>query len=137
VPAPSPYVAPTLTEIFGLLPQLVEAVESESLDPEARLRLGTAQFSVGRFDAAVEQLSKAVELDSSRVSAWIALGRAAFYSGNEALSAKAYWNVIRLDPEALDPNGLDRVILDAVLNRELHTDESDAPHTGDAPTPDR
>jgi cytochrome c-type biogenesis protein CcmH/NrfG len=89
------------------------------LEPDVRFQLGTALFSVGQFDAAVEQLQKAVDLDSSGVASWMALGQASYYADLPGLSARAYWNVLRLDPAALSPTGFDRVILDAALSREL------------------
>lgn len=123
---------PSLTAIFRSLPELLEAAEVDPMDPEARFRLGVAQFSSGRFDAAVEQLRKAVELDSSSVTSWIALGRASYYAGLPSLSARAYWNVIRIDPAALDPTGFDRVILDAALSSVLPADEAEAGGTSEA-----
>ncbi len=108
----------TSSEIGRLLPELRDSVDADTANPSARFRLGGALFSLGQFDAAVQQLQRAVELDSSSVSFWIALGRAAFFVGTPDLSARAYWNAIRLDPAALDPTGFDRVILDAALSNE-------------------
>jgi len=122
VPPPRPPAPLSLAEIVELLPRLREAAAADSMDPEAWFRLGTAHFSIGQFDAAVEQLRQAIDLDSSRVVSWIALGRASYFAGFPALSARAYWNVIRLDPAALDPTGFDRVILDAALSSELEVD---------------
>lgn len=121
-PPPRPAAPPSLAEIVESLPGLLQAVATDSMDPDARLRLGTALFSVGHFEIAAEQLRKAIDLDSSRVASWMALGRATYFAGFPALSARAYWNVIRLDPAALAPGGLDRVVLDAALSSELQAD---------------
>ena len=110
---------PSLAEVFESLPRLQEAVQSDSMDPAARLRLGNALFSVGQFAGAVEQLRNAVGLDSSGVAYWAALGRASYYADLPALATRAYWHVLRLDPAALSPTGFDRVILDAALSVEL------------------
>lgn len=122
VTVPSPPAPATFGEIHRSLPALRAAVTADSLDPGAHYRLGKTLLSVGEFDAAVAQLRRSTELDSSRVASWVALGRAAYYAGLPALSARAYWNVIRLDPTALAPDGLDRVLLDAALSSELSAD---------------
>jgi len=119
VPPPRPPVPPSLAEVVESLPRLREAVQADPMDPAARLRLGNALFSVGQFAVAVEQLQKAVDLDSSGVASWMALGRASYYADLPTLSTRAYWNVLRLDPAALSPTGFDRVILDAALSTEL------------------
>jgi hypothetical protein len=123
VQPPRPSTPPSLAEIVEMLPTLREAVRTDSMEPDAHLRLGTALFSVGQFSTAVDLLRKAVDLDSSRVASWIALGRASYYAGLPALSTRAYWNVLRLDPTALAPTGFDRVILDAALSGELQDED--------------
>lgn len=119
VPPPRPPTPPSLAEVVAALPSMREAVLTDSLEPDARFRLGTALLSIGQFESSVEHLRKAVDLDSSSVAAWIALGRASYFADSSALSTRAYWNVIRLDPAALIPTGLDRVILDAALSNQL------------------
>ena len=91
-------------------------------DPEARLRLGNALFSLGRFDVAATEYRESVRLDSSLIDAWRGLGRATYYVGQPHLAARAYWNVLRLDPTALSSLGLDRVLLDAALSVEVLID---------------
>jgi hypothetical protein len=119
VPPPRPLTPPSLAEVVAALPGMREAVLTDSLEPNARFRLGAALLSVGQFENSVEHLRKAVDLDSSSVASWIALGRASYFADSSALSTRAYWNVIRLDPAALSPTGLDRVILDAALSTQL------------------
>ncbi len=113
---------PTLTELLQMLPSIREAVDAYPLDPRARIRLGTALFSLGRFDEAVSELTEAVRLDSSITAAWTALGRASYFAGHPQQAARAYWNVLRLDRSALSYTGLDRVVLDAALSTEVQID---------------
>ena len=119
VPPARSTAPPSLAEVVEMLPSLREAVQTDSLDPAARRKLGSALFSVGQFAGAVEQLQEAVDLDSADVESWIALGRASYYADLPALSTRAYWNVLRLDSGALSPTGFDRVVLDAALSTEL------------------
>jgi Flp pilus assembly protein TadD len=84
--------------------------------------LGTALFSLGQFEAAVSELRHAVRLDSTASTSWIALGRASYFAGLPQQAARAYWNVIRMDPSALNMPGLDRVVLDAALSSENQVD---------------
>jgi hypothetical protein len=117
IPAP-----PTLTDLFHALPDLLAAVEAEPTDPRARLELGTTLLSLGRFENAMRELTEAVRLDSSAVASWRALGRASYFAGFPQQSARAYWNVLRLDATALNAGGLDRVVLDAALSTEISVD---------------
>ena len=112
---------PSLSELATLLPELRSAASSDSTDSSAWYELGFALTSMGDFLSAVECLDHVVALDSSSTTAWVALGRAAFYSGQMQLAARAYWNALRLDPSVLAPNGLDKVVLDAVLNSSIQT----------------
>ena len=115
---------PSLDELVVLLPDLRSAALADSTNAPAWYDLGVALTSIGDFQNAVECLNLAVAGDSTSTMAWIGLGRAAFYSGQMPLSARAYWNALRLDPSALASNGLDRVILDAVLNSTIQTADS-------------
>jgi len=124
VTTPDEPTPPTLGEIYQSLPALRDAVEADQESHEAMFDLGSALLKIGRFDEAVDQLQNALLRDSSSVETWIALGRAAFYAGRPALSARAYWNVLRLEPAALSSTGLDRVLLDAALSGELPTDSA-------------
>ena len=122
VPDPRPPAPPTLTELFEMLPQLQAAVEEDASDPDSRIQLGNALFSLGWFDAAAAEYREAVRLDSSVVDAWRGLGRATYYMGLPEQAARAYWNVLRLNPSALGSLGLDRVVLDAALSYQILTD---------------
>lgn len=119
---PRPPVPPTLAEIRESLPELRRAVETDSMDPGAHFRLGTALFSFGRFAAAEEQFRIATDIDSTDVTFWLALGRACYFSGFPERSARAFWNALRLDPTALALGGLDRVVLDAALSIGIQRD---------------
>ena len=121
-PPQRPPAPPTLAELFQMLPSIQQAVAADAMDPRARLRLGTTLFSLGRFDAAVEEIGEAVRLDSSSADSWLAYGRVSYYAGLPQQAARAYWNVIRLDPSALNSSGLDRVVLDAALSTEIRVD---------------
>ena len=72
---------PTIAELLDSIPSLQQAVAADPNDANLRLRLGTALFSLGRFDSALVELREAVRLDSSIVDNWIALGRVSFYAG--------------------------------------------------------
>ena len=121
-PPASPVVPATIPELVAMLPTLRERVAADSLEPGARLELGNALFSLGQFETAVAELTEAVRLDSTNVESWIALGRASYYAGLPQQAARAYWNVMRLEPSALSAPGLDRVVLDAALSVETRTD---------------
>ncbi len=121
-PTSRPPAPPTLTELFQMLPSIREAVAADSTDPGARLHLGTTLFSLGRYDAALAELREAVRLDSTMAASWKAFGRASYYAGFPRQAARAYWNVIRIDPSALNTSGLDRVVLDAALSSETQAD---------------
>jgi tetratricopeptide (TPR) repeat protein len=121
-PPPRPPAPPALAELVELLPSLRAAVEADSADPNARRQLGAALFSLGRFESAAAELGVAVGLDSSSVESWRALGRALYYAGFPRQSARAYWNVLRLDPSSLNAAGLDRVVLDAALSSDIVID---------------
>lgn len=124
-PSLEPPEPPSIEELVEAIPSLREVAHADSTNPEAWLDLGFALTSLGQFNAAVDCLGIAVSLDSTRVESWTTLGRAAFYAGQMPQAARAYWNALKRDPGALAPNGLDRVILDAVLNSTIlmSTDE--------------
>ena len=117
-PPRHPPAVPTLVELLGRLPALEGAVAADSSDAAARCALGRALTSFGRFRAAVDLLTASVELEPQRIDCWRALGRATFYAGQMQYTARAYWNVLRLDPAAVGSSGLDRVMLDAALKHE-------------------
>ncbi len=121
-PSQRPPVPPTLSELLESLPGSQDAVDADPNDANARRRLGTTLFSLGRFDSAVVELREAVRLDSSIVDSWTALGRASYYAGLPQQAARAYWNVLMLDPSALNSSGLDRVVLDAALSTQIQVD---------------
>ncbi len=109
---------PRSVRIADRLPGLYEAVRADSNDARARFALGVALTSVGRFDAALRELTFAARQDSSRVDHWRMLGRAAFYAGRTEVAFEAYWNAQRLDPAVVQTGGLDWVIWDSLLNAD-------------------
>jgi len=122
MPPASPPPPPTISELHDMLPDLRAAVEADPNSHEARLELGTALFSLGLFEESVVELTEAVRLDSTVSASWIALGRASYYAGMPQKAARAYWNVIRIDPSALNSPGIDRVVLDAALSSEVQAE---------------
>lgn len=110
---------PSLEELVELIPSLRQAARADSTNADAWFELGYALTSLGRFPAAIDCIGISIGLDSTRIESWTTLGRAAFYAGQMPQAARAYWNALKLDPAALAPNGLDRVILDAVLNATI------------------
>jgi hypothetical protein len=121
-PPANPPPPPTISELHEMLPDLRAAVATDPNNHGARLELGTTLFSLGFFDSAVSELREAVRLDSTVSTSWIALGRASYYAGLPQQAARAYWNVIRIDPSALNSPGIDRVLLDAALSSEARVD---------------
>jgi cytochrome c-type biogenesis protein CcmH/NrfG len=105
-----------------MLPGLRAAVATHPDDPVSRFKLGSALFSLGLFGQAVSELKVAVRLDSTMTAPWIALGRASYYAGLPQEAARAYWNVMRIDPSVLSSPGIDRVVLDAALTIEARAD---------------
>lgn len=60
---------------------------------------GMMYYQLKRFDLAVKQIEKALELNSNDVFAWLALGRTAREAGDEARAIEAYREAHELDPQ--------------------------------------
>lgn len=101
------------------LPELYQAIESASDDPDARYELAVALISMGRFQEALSHLSVATTLDSMRSDYWRAVGKAAFFARQQGVSAEAYWNALRIDPGAVGERGVDREIFNAVFGEAV------------------
>ncbi|MBL8918583.1 MAG: tetratricopeptide repeat protein [Myxococcaceae bacterium] len=89
--------------------ELVHAVV-EREDAEAWEYTGVAQSQLGALPEAKQALTKAVEIEPGRVSAWRRLGQLCLTSGDPTAAVEAYRQALR---HAAGPAGRDEVRLEA------------------------
>lgn len=96
---------------------ILESMLESSNDEEVYYNLGMVYSDQGRFEEAIKLLSRATEIDSKYVHAWVALGVANLRAGNIDLAEDALKQSVSLDSQ--DPYAL-RTLAIIHMQKEDH-----------------
>ena len=84
--------------------QVISPILSHGDSAEARLLMGTTKFSARQFQAAIEDLAKAAEMNPNLPDVYAYYGLALFSTGDMKGSRKAFQTALTHDPNSFDAN---------------------------------
>ena len=116
VPTAAPSIAPPSNDLFAVIQQLETHLSHAPDDAEARTRLGNAYFDSGKFESAVLQYGKALELRPGVPDVIVDLGISYRNIGRSEVAVEKFREALAIEPRHV--NG--RYNLGIVLRWDLN-----------------